>query len=309
MKLKNKYQEIKKLKQFGEQKLQNATYGKTTEIENLQKEYNSQIEELNEKIRQMQQSLDKKKEHVHKLQKQVATLNEKLKIYDNPDSETCPKIELETCQKELKSITDQYENSVKREKQNEKLISELKEVIGQLEPQVKAYSDLQTSLSNINQQILPIFKASMKNSEIISKLVSALNQLFGSASLREIEAQPAGPKLSKRKTEILFSYEGDKSAQKLVSQIRTQLMSFKIHFEKDESAKTEDNLKQIIQMIGFVQKLFEEQDEQLVKMSEIVASQHDAVLKISDSPQNPQIIKQSQRNLQNSQKIIKKTRK
>ena len=124
MKIKVKYETLKKLFKFSESKMKTESYDKSLQYEQLNKSFEEKEENMKDTINSLKKEISSKQELIRKLRVELQSLSQKVNILSNPNSEQCPVAELKLVEEQLKKKENEIEqintnlNELKEENEN-----------------------------------------------------------------------------------------------------------------------------------------------------------------------------------------------
>lgn len=260
------------------------------------KEANNCINELNEKIEQMELELSKNKAAIVQLENENAVQRQQNKTITKENDK------LKTANAKLLSTVE--------EKINE--IGKIKAENTGLQLKEENYNAVLEELKHLRSVFDNKEFKNARNSDKAHMITESINSTFRCASIKSVKNFIIEKPLrfySTQHVNVIPESETLLEKQKrILEAVRKELLSFPkvVNFYTPTEDDLESQLEQLHTLVSVVKKMFDEREKHILEMSDVVSSQHKAVLQMS-SKQPQSIINSiitSNENMKKAQEII-----
>ena len=325
-KLNKKYLAVKNLYEKSEKKVLSTAIDQGTIREQQMSEFLSKIETQQKEIDDLKDKIQNKEDFIRKLQRQIATDGQKLEeITSQP---FVPLIELTNLRQEMREKEKQLNESLAKikfleeKKANDKADYEvekarfdkerksLKELVDMMAKKVDTLNSVTTKMT-VFHSILTNQNTMEQNSQTILEILkSPLNELFSHFGLQEIETLGRVVTLTISSVNEDFDEKPyvDEKISKKIDEVLTVIDNLPVktvNLKPIEGASPLLKLTQISARLKQISSTMVDRDSLIQRMSKLVESQHQAVVRISECPKDETILKLSSTNLEESNKILK----
>ena len=328
-KLNKKYVAIKNLQTLSEKKVMSIAIDQGTIREQQLKEFLQKEDERKKEIDDLHDQLEEKKEMIRKLQRQIQT--DGLKLEEITSKPFVPLEELTTVKKQLREkersfnemdvhlkIVEEQKAKVQAEfdqfqKQNEKEVSELRALVDRLSQKNTTFSEINAKVDVFHSMLLSDSVQNVSNSSLLSIIKDSLNDLFSYFAFEPLKVLGKMPTLIHTHDEIASAEPFvDNRLNLKIDEIKNEIYEFPVPpivLSQSFDTSTLARLSQVLVLLQHVKSTLADRDALIKNMSVLIESQHNAVVKISNSPNDKEAVEESQRNYEESQKILEELSK
>ena len=323
-KLNKKYLAIKNLQSLSEKKALTIAIDQGTIREQQLQEFLQKEEERKKEIDDLHDQLEEKKDMIRRLQRQIQS--DGMKLEEINSKPFVPLEELAAVKKELREkdralneaqasirvLQSQKELSdhehEEYQKSHEKEAQELRDLVKRFDQKNTTYSELNTKIEVFHNLLMSDHTQNADQKTVLNIIKDSLNDLFDTLSLEPLREIGARIIRVMETTDIAsFKPIEDHQVSDKIEEIKDEIYQFPVHLVKLEGGDPNGVLPKLSQVLVLLQQLrktIADRDTLIHTMSQLIDSQHKAVIKISDSPDSKEILEESERNYAESQKII-----
>jgi chromosome segregation ATPase len=294
--LSEKYDEVKKLKRFSEDKVRNLSFEMSREREAFQKQMAEREDQISNELRGLTATVKNQKNIIVKLTSEIQSLQRKLSAWQNPGSEKVPKKEV-TLAEEQAHLAEAKAESMSRELQQKvEENSQLQQHLGKKQrseerqrARIREFKSRMQSLAEVESRIGQVHDQLDGKRCTVGSIAKELNDLFGYLGLERIELANA-PRFWVLRSAHLFESPPDildrfRNLRKMLGAVKAQLCRFPISSDVGRTTGTnevEEDIRQLGELVGMVRALFKDQGRRIRDMESLIATQHSAIVQISD---------------------------